>query len=513
MRLPHARRAAALAALLLCLGAAAGARASATLLVVNRNAAGEGFNDPAPWTPTGGNPATTVGQAALNAFQHAADLWGQRLQSAETIRIAAKMELLPCTETQAVLGQAGTTSVHRDFTGALLADTWYPQALANALAGTDLNPQAPDVTAAFNSAIAADPNCLGGAAWYFGYDGAPGPGEIDFVTVVLHEIAHGLGFQTYVDVETGALWYGRDDVYMTMIERAGAVPPDYPSMSDFQRASAAVSDPSLRWTGGHASYMAAQVPLVGGTSGERVRLHAPNPLEPGSSVAHWSADVSPNELMEPRLTGVNHDPGLAVFLLMDLGWPTDASVPVVWRGPRAAVTNGEVTLTWDWEADEPVAGFRVYRREAGKAGAALLTGDRLLDRGAGRYVDAAPPPGASLLYRVAAVRPDGSEIASPEAAAVVAAARLELAGCRPNPFNAATEVDFALDRPAAVRLRVYDPAGRLVRTLVDERREAGLHTAFWDGRDDGGRSVASGVYVCRLEAGAQARAVRMTLLK
>ena len=64
-----------------------------------------------------------------------------------------------------------------------------------------------------------------------------------------------------------------------------------------------------------------------------------------------------------------------------------------------------------------------------------------------------------------------------------------------------------------VCLRVYDISGRLVQVLEDSEIEAGRHTAVWDGRDREGRSVASGVYFCRLEAGEVTDTRAMVLLK
>ncbi len=505
------RWAAALA--MVCLLAAAGAHAAATFIIENQDSAGEGFNDPTPWTPTGGNPATTLGQARLNAFQRAANLWGGLLRSSVPIRVRASMDALTCTAESAVLGQAGATTIHQDFSNAPLADTWYSQALANALAGLDVNTFQPDINATFNSSINGSAGCLGGASWYYGYDGNPPSGYVDFIAVVMHEIGHGLGFQTYVDPATGAKAGGYNDTFMLNIERALAVPSTYPAMSNAQRIAAAISDPALRWTGANATYMASQVPVTVGLNGGYARLHAPNPLQLGSSVSHWSIDVAPNEMMEPVLTGANHDPGLAIFLMMDIGWPTDASVGVVFRDLRAEVQDGTVAVTWGYEADEPILGFRVYRARDGKTGTEQLTNELDLGAGARRFVDTAPPAGSALLYSVAAVRPDGSETRSAAVAVSVAAVRLVLAQNRPNPFNPSTEVDFVLDRDAAVSLRVYDLAGRLVRTLVDEPRPAGPHTAFWDGRSDAGRSVASGTYVYRLDAGSSVLMKRMTLLK
>lgn len=71
----------------------------------------------------------------------------------------------------------------------------------------------------------------------------------------------------------------------------------------------------------------------------------------------------------------------------------------------------------------------------------------------------------------------------------------------PNPFNGTTTVSYTLAERTAVDLRIYDPAGRAVRTLARGVREAGRHTAVWDGRDGAGRGVASGVYFCRIRAG------------
>jgi hypothetical protein len=84
----------------------------------------------------------------------------------------------------------------------------------------------------------------------------------------------------------------------------------------------------------------------------------------------------------------------------------------------------------------------------------------------------------------------------------------------PNPFNPITRIDFEVPAAGLVRLLVFDVRGRTVRTLVDDALPAGRYTALWDGRDDGGRGAASGVYYYRLEAaggGVQTR--RMTLLK
>src|SRR5512138_1248164 len=127
------------------------ADAAATIVIVNNNAAGVGFNDPTPVAPVGGNAGTTLGQQRLNAFQFAANIWGATLTDPVTIRINAQFTALTCTATSAVLGSAGPTSVFRDFPGAPVPATWFHKALADKLFGADLDPTTAPINANFNA--------------------------------------------------------------------------------------------------------------------------------------------------------------------------------------------------------------------------------------------------------------------------------------------------------------------------------------------------------------------------
>jgi hypothetical protein len=304
--------------LIASLSIGAGTLQAATINIINMNDPGEGFNDPTPATPVGGNPGTTLGQQRLNAFTYAANLWGQVLASDVTIDVEASMDSLYCDATSAVLGSAGTNTVHRDFTGAPQSGTWYCQALANSLHGSDLSSGDADISATFNSELNGDAGCLGGIGWYYGYDGNPS-GDIDFVSIVFHEIAHGLGFQTFIGLTTGTKFYGYDDQYELFMERHFATPPDYPSMTNYQRALANKSDPDLHWVGSTVNTLAPSV-LSAGISNGHVRLYGPDPVEPGSSLSHWSTACSPNLVMEPIYTGPNHDGTMELALFEDIGW-------------------------------------------------------------------------------------------------------------------------------------------------------------------------------------------------
>ena len=83
----------------------------------------------------------------------------------------------------------------------------------------------------------------------------------------------------------------------------------------------------------------------------------------------------------------------------------------------------------------------------------------------------------------------------------------------PNPFNPRTTVSFELPEVGAVRLEIFDVAGRLVRTLVDESLPQGSHEAAWDGRDASGREVGSGSYVARLQFAGKVETIPMGLVR
>lgn len=287
----------------------AGPLLAANIVIVNADGPGEGFNDTTPASPVGGNTGVTLGEQRLQAFQYAAQIWADRLDSPVEIKVEAKFDPLSCNQSSAVLGSAGTTTLHRDFNNAPQPATWYPQALANALAGSDLSASSPDLSATFNSAIDNNNNCLNGTNWYLGLDGDNG-GDIDLVDVVIHEIGHGLGFASYVDESTGSLFLSHIDVFSTMLEDHSTM-LTWEQMTNAERQASAIDSGDLHFIGSNVTL----------ALGAHAPMYAPNPVQPGSSVSHWSTSFSPDELMEPFITQPPiHDPGLALELMLDLGW-------------------------------------------------------------------------------------------------------------------------------------------------------------------------------------------------
>ena len=86
-------------------------------------------------------------------------------------------------------------------------------------------------------------------------------------------------------------------------------------------------------------------------------------------------------------------------------------------------------------------------------------------------------------------------------------------GAVPNPFNPVTEIGFDLPEPQRVELAIYAVNGRRVATLKNEQMIAGRHSVTWTGQNDAGERVASGIYFCRLKAGAFRETLKMTLVK
>jgi len=125
-------------------------------------------------------------------------------------------------------------------------------------------------------------------------------------------------------------------------------------------------------------------------------------------------------------------------------------------------------------------------------------------------------PGQYPWFFVSAVDTNGLEsdpAAAPEETGACEVADVELAQAVPSPFNPRTVIGYAVPAESRVRLRVYDVSGRLVSVLVDGRRGPGRHVATWEGRDDSGNRVASGVYFYRLDACGKTLRRTMTLLK
>lgn len=374
--------------------------AGATITIVNLDGPGEGFNDPTPAAPIGGNPGTTVGQQRLIAFQFAADIWGATLDSPAEIKIQAQFDPLTCTATTGVLGSAGARVVISDFPGTEFPRTWYHIALANKRAGGDLIPGPPgssadDITARFNSNI-GQPGCLTTSGWYYGLDTNEPPGRVNLVVVLLHEFAHGLGFQSFVNVSTGQKLQNLDDIYIKYAFDT-SVGKRLTEMTDAERRAAIINSRRVVWDGANVT---AAVPLVLSPGTPLLFINSPAGIAGSYSVG--TATFGP-PLTESGVTGdvvlANDGSSETIPPGAPGGTVTDGCQPFV----NAADMSGKIALV-----DRGACGFTVKVKNAQDAGAiSVLVADNVTD---------SPPPilgGSDPTITIPAVRislEDGNKI-------------------------------------------------------------------------------------------------------
>ncbi len=178
----------------------------------------------------------------------------------------------------------------------------------------------------------------------------------------------------------------------------------------------------------------------------------------------------------------------------------------------ASVNGLSVELDWQVYADESISGFRIYREDAA-GNSSTFPEDGLLASSATAFTDSDVIPGIDYIYILAVVKPDGSEVKSLETRAGIEIAPARLSQNYPNPFNPVTRIGYYVDRDDDVSLRIYDVAGRHVRTLMERQLPPGEYVEIWNGVDEQGDPVASGIYFYRLRIGKTTMTRRMVLIR
>ncbi|SES89047.1 T9SS type A sorting domain-containing protein [Hymenobacter actinosclerus] len=245
---------------------------------------------------------------AQAAFQHAVDIWQSLLSSPVTIRVNANWTPLAA----GVLGSAGASAYYRDLNGATRNGVVYPVALAEKISGQELNAtNAADINANFSSTF----------NWYYGLDGKVPTGKYDLVTVVLHELGHGLGFIAGTSYTSPNGAYGNPaSIFSTYIEnQAGELLTNNPA---YPNGSAALG---TQFTGNQLYFNS---PLAQAFNDDkRPKLYAPATYSSGSSISHLdeatyrAGDI--NSLMSPQIGAAEamHNPGPITLRMFDeMGW-------------------------------------------------------------------------------------------------------------------------------------------------------------------------------------------------
>ena len=191
-----------------------------------------------------------------------------------------------------------------------------------------------------------------------------------------------------------------------------------------------------------------------------------------------------------------------------------APVPVRLAFFTAERSGSGAVLRWRVDEATDHAGFHVHRKPAGGERTRITTG-MLAGRTEYEFVDRDAPRGVVSYYLEELSRTGASEWHGPvilQATSVVTPG-LILSPAHPNPFNAATKIEYSLAREGSVRLAVFDIRGRLVQTLVDRVQAPGPHAVSWDGTATDGRRVAFGQYLIHLMVGGEARSQKVLFVR
>lgn len=188
-------------------------------------------------------------------------------------------------------------------------------------------------------------------------------------------------------------------------------------------------------------------------------------------------------------------------------------LPVLITRFEATPVEGGVDVRWDLESDEAMESFTLYRREDGAALPIEAATGAATTRA---YLDTSVEGGKTYRYELMIRTAGGDEFRSQVATVSTPATELVLGQNHPNPFNPRTVIPYDLPasaKPERVRLWILDIAGRVVATLVDEEQGGGSYRVPWQGRDDRGQAVSSGVYFYVLDVGGERRTRKLVLLK
>ena len=257
------------------------------------------------------------GQAQA-AFEYAVTIWESLITS--PVNIVVDATWTSSGFPPGAIGGAGANNFAANFTGTPMLDTWYPIALANKLAGSDLDPGSADIVARFNS---------GFPDWYFGTDGNPGS-QVDFVSVVLHELGHGLGFSGSMRVGlptcgTGNGCWGGGTSYPFIYDRYAVNGSGQLLISSFANYSTVLAS---QLTSGNIYFNGANA--VKANSNANVKLYASGTWAQGFSYFHLDEifNGTPNALMTYSIgSGESiHNPGpVMLCMFKDVGWTVTVS--------------------------------------------------------------------------------------------------------------------------------------------------------------------------------------------
>ena len=221
------------------------------------------------------------------------------------------------------------------------------------------------------------------------------------------------------------------------------------------------------------------------------------------------------------VTAHTTDPAVWYVSAPDSGYSVDNLAPQAPHGlvGRQVSVGGGLALTWADNGEHDLSHYVVYRGTDGTF--VPDASNRLATVTIPSYVDTTWTWDGGYVYKVTTVDVHGNEsdVAVLDGAMVTGVLTPMvpdhpfLSQNVPNPFNPVTRIRYGLTGRFQVELAVYDVSGRRVRVLESAEREGGVYEVTWDGRDDRGVRVSSGVYFVRLAAGSFRAVRKMVLMK
>lgn len=297
-----------------------------------------------------------------SAIQAAVDAWSVSWKSAVPINITATYAR---QSSNSVLASATPVKFFNAFKGAPDPELWYPSAMANALAGKDLDPANPEVEIHINSAMSR--------VFYLGTDGNCPPNQYDLESILLHELGHGLGFLSNDSYDS---FFKLGSIDQPTPYDAYAQTPDGSRLADLASPSAelgtALVSP-LVWSGARA---------IAANAGVKPKLYTPSLYQSGSSVSHLDQDTfvnsGANAVMCPSLNAAEifHEPGpLLLAMMADMLVKPPAGVatsaPTVPRNVKALVADKSAIITFDPPANSRSAHVDNYTVKVNQTGVSV----------------------------------------------------------------------------------------------------------------------------------------------
>ncbi|MEX2603550.1 MAG: T9SS type A sorting domain-containing protein [Gracilimonas sp.] len=464
------------------------------------------------------------------AFEYAIGIWEYYLTSNIPIRVKANWRELG----EFTLGSAGPTQIVQIDNGIPL--TWYSIAQGSAISGIDFVSESKGSEDEINFDIEVNINSAWDD-WYFGTDAQTPAGLIDFVTVVLHEIGHGLGFLGSMRVPEDrkiAEWGFGIPAYPIIYDRF-VIDGEGNELTDRQAYANSSGQLYDAVTGQNGGIYFAGIQSIGSNDGKPAPLYAPTEWRSGSSYSHLDLKTytnTENALMRPQIDRAFaiHSPGPVMCSIMaDMGWPlgeecqdilgTDSEIIVNKEPIYFGVTNAGTTverslrITNDASATDPLVG------RISVSGGNIYSVDnknQFLTLYPGESTDVKiffKPSKEGIVKGEFELIHTSTNLESPlnislNGEALAKNEFFKLEQNYPNPFNATTIIPFVVSQTSQVKLEVYDALGKHIQTLVDGEQSPGRYAMPFRAND-----ISSGLYIYRIIVEGNSKTGKLLLVK